>query len=95
MIIRQFFDICPIAFIGCIDDAMSDTGFAHRGDNRFWIAEPCVLKVIVAIDPERHESIFDLDDEIDLNGDIERQCGGTERGAGVFAFFAENFDEQF
>jgi hypothetical protein len=38
---------------------------------------------------------FDFDDEVDFHGDIERKSGGSECGAGVFALFAEDFDEQF
>ncbi len=41
----------------------------------------------------RLKSGFDLDDEVDFDGDVEWEGGDAEGGAGVFAFFAEEFDE--
>ena len=38
------------------------------------------------------KSGFDFDDEVDFDGDVEGEGGGTEGGAGVFAFVAKYSD---
>ena len=37
----------------------------------------------------------DLDDEVDFHGDVEREGGYAEGGAGVFAAVCEDFQEEF
>lgn len=38
---------------------------------------------------------LNLDDQVDFDGDVEWKRCGAEGGAGVFAFFAEDLDEEF
>jgi hypothetical protein len=47
----EFFDVRPIVLAGGVDDAPTDAGGAHGGDERRRIAQARVVQVVVRIDP--------------------------------------------
>lgn len=90
---------------GCSKDGLGQVVTATSKICGFFICHPRsairipsslrALAANLSLFPAELFLLLHLDGEVDFDGDIEWQCGGAEGGARVFAFVAEEFDEEF